>query len=143
MVLRGHRAPDLGVLAPALVARRVAAARPDALGVYVMDRRGRPAVQSLVDHLLRRGAETPVLLSGPGVDQDFAVWVSVPTGADHYWPGVNYCEDTDEALEVLRQIVLYEPPPQIHEHDHDPYGGLDACGGCCDCALQTDCDLQA
>ena len=132
---RGYEVRDLGVRAPAIVARHVATLKPDAVGIYVFDDRGQAAVQSLVAHLLRRSLQVPVLVSGPGVDEAFARWVSVPEGGAHYWAGVYYCVDLLEALQVLQQIVLYEPPLQAHTHDHgqeqlDMADGCNSCGGC-------------
>jgi len=140
---RGYDVRDLGLRAPAIVARHVGTLKPDAVGIYVFDARGQAAVQSLVAHLLRRSLQVPVLVSGPGVDEAFARWVSVPESGAHYWAGVYYCEDVPEALQVLQQIVLYEPPPQAHTHDHgheqlDMAGGCNSCGGC---ALADSCDL--
>jgi len=140
---RGYDVRDLGLRAPAIVARHVATLKPDAVGIYVFDARGQTAVRSLVAHLLRRGLQVPVLISGPGVDEAFARWVSVPEGGAHYWAGVYYCEDVSEALQVLQQIVLYEPPPQAHTHEHgqeqlDVAGGCNSCGGC---VLADSCDM--
>ena len=139
--VNGYTTHDLGLRAPALVAQKAASLAPDALAIYVVDRRGRTAVQSLLAQLLRRNARLPVLLSGPGVDQDFARWVSVPQGGDHYWAGVYYCDDVPEAIQVLKQILLFEPPPPAHSHDHGAADGPDACDTCGDCPLQSDCDL--
>ena len=140
---RGYDVRDLGLRAPAIVARHVATLKPDAVGIYVFDARGQAAVQSLVAHLLRRGLRVPVLISGPGVDEAFARWVSVPEGGAHYWAGVYYCEDVPEALQVLQQIVLYEPPPQTHTHDHGEaqLDAVDGCSSCGGCALVESCDL--
>jgi len=140
---RGYDVRDLGLRAPGIVARHVATLKPDAVGLHVFDARGQAAVQSLVSHLLRRDLQVPVLISGPGVDETFARWVSVPEGGTHYWAGVYYCEDVPEARQVLQQIVLYEPPPQAHTHDHgqeqlDMAGGCNSCGGC---ALADSCDM--
>ena len=141
---RGYDVRDLGLHAPAIVARHVATLKPDAVGIYVFDHRGQAAVQSLVAHLLRRGLQVPVLISGPGVDEAFARWVSVPEGGVHYWAGVYYCEDVPEALQVLQQIVLYEPPPQAHTHDHgqEQFNVADGCNSCGGCALVDSCDLS-
>jgi len=140
---RGYDVRDLGLRAPAIVVRHVATLKPDALGVYVFDVRGQAAVQSLVAHLLRRGLQVPVLISGPGVDEAFARWVSVPEGGAHYWAGVYYCEDVPEALQVLRQIVLYEPQQQAHTHDHghEQPDLIDGCNDCGGCPLAESCDL--
>jgi methanogenic corrinoid protein MtbC1 len=140
---RGYDVRDLGLRAPAIVARHVATLRPDAVGIYVFDDRGQAAVQSLVAQLLRRGLQVPVLISGPGVDEAFARWVSVPEGGAHYWAGVYYCDDVPEAHQVLQQIVLYEPPPQAHTHDHgqEQLDVLDGCSSCGGCALVDSCDL--
>ena len=141
---RGYDVRDLGLRAPAVVVRHVATLNPDAVSIYVFDDRGQAAVQSLVAQLLRRGLRVPVLISGPGVDEAFARWVSVPEGGAHYWAGVYYCEDVPEALQVLQQIVLYEPPPQAHSHDHC-HERLDLAGdrgGCRGCALADSCDLS-
>ena len=142
---RGYDVRDLGLRAPAIVARHVATLKPDAVGIYVFDDRGQAAVQSLVAHLLRRSLHVPLLLSGPGVDEAFARWVSVPEGGAHYWAGVYYCEDVPEALQVLQQIVLYEPPPQAHTHDHgqEQLNMSDGCSSCGGCVLVDSCDLPA
>ena len=140
---RGYDVRDLGLRAPAIVARHLATLKPDAVGLYVFDVRGQAAAQSLVAHLLRRNLQVPVLISGPGVDEAFARWVSVPEGGAHYWAGVYYCEDVTEGLQVLQQIVLYEPPPQAHTHDHgeEQFDLIDGCSSCGGCPLAESCDL--
>mgnify|MGYP001049407744 CR=1 FL=1 len=140
---RSYDVRDLGLRAPAIVARHLATLKPDAVAVYVFDARGQAAVQSLVAHLLRRGLQVPVLISGPGVDEAFARWVSVPEGSAHYWAGVYYCQDVAEAHQVLQQIVLYEPPPQAHTHDHgqEQLDVIDGCSSCGGCVLADSCEV--
>lgn len=141
LVYRGMSVEDLGMRAPALVAAHAAKQTPDALGVSVFSTKARAAVQSLVAALLRRGLRIPLLLGGPGVDEAFARWVAVPGGGAPYWGGVYYCEDGREMLEVLRQIVLFEPPPVAHDHSHgEPQVPAEGCESCGDCPLVGACD---
>jgi methylmalonyl-CoA mutase cobalamin-binding subunit len=142
----GHEVHAMGVKAPAIAANHALAQAPDAVVVYVARITARRAVQTMVAHLQHRGAEIPVLLHGPGVDGEFARWVAVPQGGTPYWGGVYYCEDEAEALQVLKQIVLFTPPPQAHSHDHGK--ASDACdlpddgagGACSGCPISGDCD---
>ncbi len=137
----GHQVHDLGVLAPAVGANKAIAMEADAL-MLVVDRRSvRRGVQTLVAHLQHLGASLPVLLAGPGVDADFARWVAVPQGGVPYWGGVYYCADRGEAVEVLRQIVLFEPPPMAHSHD-DATASDDGCESCSACPISTACELE-
>jgi methylmalonyl-CoA mutase cobalamin-binding subunit len=141
---RGTATHDLGVRAPALVATRAAALDADAIALHVYSERVQPAVQTLVANLAHRGLKTPVLIGGPGVDEAFAQWVAIPQGGSPYWGGVYYCQDGLEMLQVLKQIVLFTPPPPAHTHDAPL---ADACGptGCvsCDgCALAGACELE-
>jgi cobalamin-dependent methionine synthase I len=146
---RGFTVRDLAVRAPALVAGHAVAAASEAtaiVGVYVFDVAARPALQSLVAHLLRRSQsdasfKAPLLVGGPGVDEAFAQWVAIPEGGTPYWGGVYYCEDGTEMLEVLRQIVLFEPPPVAHEHASSGDLPQDGCATCGGCPLVTECDL--
>lgn len=134
---------DLGVRAPALIARH-ATVTTTAIGVYIFDSVAQPAVQSLVAYLLRRNQITPsfkvpLLLGGPGVDEAFARWVAVPGGGMPYWGGVYYCEDAAEILQVLKQIVLFEPTPAMHTHEHTEVGSIDTCESCGGCPLAGEC----
>ncbi|MGC9523012.1 MAG: hypothetical protein ACP5HG_14155 [Anaerolineae bacterium] len=138
----GHGVHALGLLAPAIAAERAIGLGADALLLAVGRRTVRRAVQSLIAHLQYRNAKLPVLLAGPGVDADFAQWVAVPQGGVPYWGGVYYCADATEAAEVLRQIVLFEPPPAAEGYDHDVAAGADACGSCSACPLSSGCELE-
>jgi cobalamin-dependent methionine synthase I len=138
----GHTVHRLGVRAAAIVAAQVAELAPDALVLHVGSRQARKAVQALLTHLPRRGLRTPVLLGGGGVDAAFAQWVAIPEAGTPYWGGVYYCEDGSEVLEVLRQIVLFEPPPPAHVHEA-PGSEVQDCSLCGDCPVATSCDLQS
>jgi cobalamin-dependent methionine synthase I len=146
---RGFEVRDLAMRAPALIAGHAAAAAAAgatvAVAVYTFDSVVRPALQSLVAHLLRRGQPdtsfaAPLLIGGPGVDEAFARWVAIPEGGAPYWGGVYYCEDGAEMLQVLRQIVLFKPSPPVHAHGEadPPAEACDSCGGC---ALAAGCDV--
>ena len=141
LVEAGHRVQHLGVRAAPVVVSHVADLAPQALVVWVEHRQARGAVQALVAHLVRRSLRIPLLLGGPGVDAEFAQWVAMPVGSTLYWGGVYYCEDADEMLEVLRQIVLFEPAPSDHVHEA-PEAQLDDCSVCGGCPLATSCDAQ-
>jgi cobalamin-dependent methionine synthase I len=137
----GHSVESLGVRAAPIVASRVAGLAPKALVLHVHSRQVRTAIQALIAQLQRRGTQVPVLLGGAGVDAEFAQWVAIPQGGTPYWGGIYYCEDAHEMLEVLRQIVLFTPPPPAHAHDApgvEPQG----CSICGDCPLADSCDTQ-
>ncbi|MGC9347917.1 MAG: hypothetical protein ACP5JG_07255 [Anaerolineae bacterium] len=144
----GHEVHALGVKAPAVAANRVLALAPDALVTYVARPTARRGVQTLVAYLQHQGARIPVLLRGPGVDSDFAQWVAVPQGGTPYWGGVYYCEDEAEADQVLKQIVLFTPPPPAHSHDSGATSNVcdlpdeGAGGGCCGCPKSGECELE-
>jgi hypothetical protein len=145
---QGYDVHVLGVKAPAVAANHTLDLSPDGLVVHVGRSTGRRGVQTLVAHLQHRRSQIPVLLLGPGVDDDFAQWVAVPQGGTPYWGGVYYCEDEAEAEQVLKQIVLFTPPAPAHSHDHA--ASSDACGlpeessdgGCCGCPMSNACDLE-
>jgi methylmalonyl-CoA mutase cobalamin-binding subunit len=142
---RGFEVNDLAMRAPALIARQ-ATSTTTAIGVHVFDTRAQLAVQSLVAHLLRRNRvepdfKVPVLLGGPGVNEAFARWVAIPEGGEPYWGGIYYCEDGSEMLQVLKQIVLFEPPPPAHLHEHTTPVTEGACESCGGCPLAGGCDL--
>lgn len=142
LLRRGYAAVDLGVKAPAIVAARAVDAT--AVGVYVSNRRTRTALQTLVAQLLLRGVQVPVLVGGPGVDAEFAAWVAIPAGGEPYWGGVYFCEDGDELLDVLRQIVLFTPPPPAHVHgEHGAAADADTCASCDGCPLVGTCDAAS
>jgi hypothetical protein len=137
----GYGVRALGVKAPPIIASHAARETPDGLVLHIGTPRVRAAVQAVVVNLLRKGTRVPLLVGGPGVDADFAQWVAVPGGGQPYWGGVYYCEDAREMLEVLRKVVLYEPPPVAHSHD---WGDLaeGGCTGCDACSLAAACDLR-
>jgi cobalamin-dependent methionine synthase I len=137
----GHRVERIGVRAAPIIASRAADLAPHALVLHVASPLVRMAVQSLVAVLLRRGLRIPLLLGGPGVDAAFAQWVAIPQGGTPYWGGVYYCEDAHEMLEVLRQIILFEPPPPAHVHEA-PGTASDDCTTCGGCPLAGSCDSQ-
>jgi hypothetical protein len=134
----GHRVRALGRLAPSIAADKAIALDADGLLLAVNRHAARPAVQALVGHLQHRGAKVPVLLTGPAVDLEFAQWVAVPQGGTPYWGGVYYCETAAEAADVLRQIVLFEPPPVAHDHDTP---ADEPCDSCCACPMVSECEL--
>jgi hypothetical protein len=136
-----HRLHLLGVRAAPIVAAHAADLRPDALVVYVHTRQTRMAVQALVGQLLRRDLRIPLLLGGAGVDAAFAQWVAIPQDGIPYWGGVYYCEDEREVLEVLRQIIFFEPPPPAHVHEA-PGTEVGECSTCAGCPLAPSCDSQ-
>jgi methylmalonyl-CoA mutase cobalamin-binding subunit len=141
---RGCGSHDLGVRAPAPLANRAVSLKADALALHVFDAGVRPGVQSLVANLAHRGAEIPILIGGPGVDEAFAQWVAIPQGGSPYWGGVYYCDDGLEMVQVLKQIVLFTPPPPAHTHEAPL---ADACGpagcsNCASCGLAGACELE-
>ncbi len=142
--LQGHEVHDLGLRAPAIVAREVATLRPDALALSFFDKQSRARVEVLVANLLRRGAQIPLLIGGRGVDEAFAQWLAIAESSGPYWGGVYYCSDGLEMLQVLQQIVLFEPPPQAHSHEHDVHSpaeeACDSCDSCGGCPLIAACD---
>lgn len=139
--LAGYTVHDLGMHAPVIIAREVGLRQLDALALNLFDRRSRAALHVLVVNLLRRGTKLPLLLGGPGVDAAFSRWLAVAESSGPYWGGVYYCEDGAEMLQVLQQVVLFEPPPGADGHDHTSHvGPADACGSCGGCALAAACD---
>lgn len=138
---RGLTVHDLGSRPPAIAVVRGAALSVDALGVYLYSRMVRPHVQTLLSLLQRQRLRTPVLLGGPAVDEAFARWVATPGGGEPYWGGVYYCEDAMQVVDVLRQIVLFTPPPAAHSHEMDLAPTMSAgCATCSGCALAESCD---
>jgi cobalamin-dependent methionine synthase I len=139
--LAGYTVHDLGMHAPVIIARESGMRQLDALALNLFDRRSRAALHVLVVNLLRRGMKLPLLLGGSGVDAAFARWLAVAESSGPYWGGVYYCEDGAEMLQVLQQVVLFEPPPAADDHDHASHASpVDACGSCSGCALAAACD---
>ena len=141
LVQAGYTVHRLGVRAAPIVASHAAESAPVALVLHVETHQTRKAVQALVAHLSRRGLRIPVLLGGAGVDAAFAQWVAIPEGGTPYWGGIYYCEDGSEMLEVLRQIILFEPPLPAHAHEA-PGNESQECSSCGGCAVARSCDLQ-
>lgn len=142
--IAGYAVEDIGVRAPVIAARQLAERKPDAVALNVFDTRGRAAVQLLVGNLLRRGLSLPLLLGGPGVDEGFAQRVAIAEYEGPYWGGVYYCSGGEEMLQVLQQVVLFEPPAQAHSHHHlpaEPAPG-DDCESCGACPLADACDVS-
>ena len=142
-VLRRHglTVHDLGRRPPAIAVARGSALNVDAFGLYLDSRLARSHVQTFVSLLQRRRLRTPVLLGGPAVDEAFARWVATPGGGEPYWGGVYYCEDALEAVEVLRQIILFTPPPAAHTHEIDLASTMPTgCATCGGCSLAESCD---
>ncbi|MBN1247848.1 MAG: hypothetical protein JXC32_09330 [Anaerolineae bacterium] len=141
LAAEGYTVRDLGLRAPPIVAREAAALKPDALALNLFDARGRGSLQSLVAGLLRWGAKLPLMLGGPGVDEAFAQGLAIAESTGPYWGGVYYCSDGEEMLQVLEQVVLFEPPPQAHSHEHGvPSPAEDACDSCGGCPLAGACN---
>lgn len=141
LTTEGYAVHKLGRKAPVILARDVAALRPDALALNLFDTRSRTGLQSLVAGLLRQGLQVPLLLGGPGVDEAFAQRLAIAAPTGPYWGGVYYCADGDEMLQVLKQIVLFEPPAPVHSHSHGTAATLEnTCESCGGCALAESCD---
>ena len=99
------------------------------LAQTVVDRRH---IYRLMAFLHRRRWSIPVILIGEAVDPQYAQILALPEHGDLYTAGVYYCEDENEMIQVLKQIILYTPPPVYHEHDHgedDPF----SCSSCSSC----------
>ncbi|MDF1513905.1 MAG: hypothetical protein P1S60_08860 [Anaerolineae bacterium] len=93
----------------------------------VSDRR---SAYRLVAYLRRIGWHLPVMLTGPAVDPEYANILALPQHGQLYRGGIYYCEDAFEITQVLKQIILYTPPPQEHDHgDEDPF----SCSSCSSC----------
>ncbi|MCU0521544.1 MAG: hypothetical protein MUF84_12720 [Anaerolineae bacterium] len=137
---QGHGVHPLGVKAPPLIVSHVAQLSPDALALHVAASRSRPAVQAVVAGLARRGLRVPLIVGGPGVDPEFAQWVAVPQSGQPYWGGVYFCDDAQQMLSVLRQVILFDPPPVAHTHERA--APLSDCAGCGGCPISTSCELQ-
>lgn len=136
---RGYGVHSLGVKAAPVVASHVAELASDALVLHVSAPRTRTAVQALVANLVRKGARVPLLIGGPGVDAEFAQWVAIPDGSRPYWGGVYYCDSLREMLQVLQQVILFEPPPAADHHDGEKLP-QESATGCNGCPLATSCD---
>ncbi|MDB5077271.1 MAG: metH [Chloroflexi bacterium] len=60
-----------------------------------------------VQELARRNLQYPVLIGGAAINREFSRRVAVPDGTTPYGPGVFYCKDAFEGLEVMD--VLQDP----------------------------------
>jgi hypothetical protein len=103
-----------------------------AIACLVLSAADRGPVYKLVTRLRRRRLNIPVILMGEAVDPQFAQVLALPDNGDLYRGGIYYCEDPSEMLQVLKQIILFTPPPSTHEHEHTTDDSCSTCSACGD-----------
>ena len=69
----------------------------------------------IVNELARRGLEYPVLVGGAAINRRFGWRILYTEEGDRYEPGVFYCSDAFEGLEVVNQLTDDEKRPALYE----------------------------
>ena len=124
---------------PHQIVNQAAEDEASALACLLQNVADRHFVYKLMTVCRRQQFYIPVILLGEAADPQYAQILALPEHGDLYRGGVYYCEDADEMEQVLKQIILYTPPPVEHDHDHYDDSSCSDCASCADnCGFNQD-----
>ncbi|MBN2304376.1 MAG: methionine synthase [Anaerolineae bacterium] len=103
----GYTVHDLGKQTPANVIIDAAVEHnADAIGLSALLVSTSKQMPLIVNELARRGLEFPVLIGGAAINRAFGRRIMfLEDGGEPYAPGVFYCKDAFEGLEIMEQLV--------------------------------------
>jgi 5-methyltetrahydrofolate--homocysteine methyltransferase len=110
----GYRVHDLGKQVPANVIIDTAVeVDADAIGLSALLVSTSKQMPLIVDELQRRGMSTPVLVGGAAINRRFGLRILYTEDESPYTPGVYYCKDAFEGLEVMDRLQDPEQRPDL------------------------------
>ncbi|HAY85256.1 MAG TPA: methionine synthase, partial [Chloroflexi bacterium] len=110
----GYEVFDLGKQVPAdTIISKAEEVGADAIGLSALLVSTSKQMPLIVNQLHRRRAEIPVLIGGAAINRRFGWRILYTETGEAYTPGVFYCADAFEGLEVMDQLVDDEKRPGL------------------------------
>jgi len=127
----GYTVHDLGKQVPAtVIIDRAVETGADAIGLSALLVSTSKQMPLIVNELQRRGLELPVLIGGAAINRRFGRRILFTESGEPYAPGVYYCKDAFEGLEVIDQLQDPQRRPSLvasrlaearREQQREPY----------------------
>jgi 5-methyltetrahydrofolate--homocysteine methyltransferase len=106
LVNNGYEVHDLGKQVPAEeIISKAAEIDADAIGLSALLVSTSKQMPLIVNELQRRGHHIPVLIGGAAINRRFGWRILFTEEEEKYKPGVFYCADAFEGLEVMEQLI--------------------------------------
>lgn len=101
----GYTVHDLGKQVPAtVVIDKAIEVKADAIGLSALLVSTSKQMPMIVNELARRNLSIPVLIGGAAINRRFGRRIQFTESGDLYQPGVFYCKDAFEGLEVMDKL---------------------------------------
>jgi 5-methyltetrahydrofolate--homocysteine methyltransferase len=114
LVNNGYEVVDLGKQVPAdTVISKAEEVGADAIGLSALLVSTSKQMPLIVNQLHRRGMEIPVLIGGAAINRRFGWRILQTESGETYMPGVFYCADAFEGLNVMDQLVDDDKRPDL------------------------------
>ena len=112
----GYEVFDLGKQVPAeTIISKAEEIGASAIGLSALLVSTSKQMPLIVNELQRRGLKYPVLIGGAAINRRFGWRILYTEDGDRYEPGVFYCADAFEGLEVVTKLVDEEKRPDLYE----------------------------
>ena len=110
----GYTVHDLGKQVPVnTIVDAAIEHKADAIGLSALLVSTSKQMPLVVNELARRGLEIPVLVGGAAINRKFGRRILLLEGGEPYEPGVFYCQDAFEGLDVMDQLMDAEKGPTL------------------------------
>jgi 5-methyltetrahydrofolate--homocysteine methyltransferase len=112
----GYEVYDLGKQVPAeTIISKAVEVNADAIGLSALLVSTSKQMPLIVNQLQRRGMKLPVLVGGAAINRRFGWRILYSEDGERYAPGVFYCADAFEGLQVVDQLVDDNKRPLLYE----------------------------
>ncbi|NSW51254.1 MAG: methionine synthase [Anaerolineae bacterium] len=111
----GFEVVDLGKQVPAdVIIETAVREKADAIGLSALLVSTSQQMPIVVEKLKRQGLQIPVLVGGAAINRAFAERASLVLDNQPYSPGVYFCKDAFDGLEVMNALFVdHRVPPQL------------------------------
>ncbi|OGO33315.1 MAG: methionine synthase [Chloroflexi bacterium RBG_16_54_18] len=115
----GYAVIDLGKQVPAeVIISRAEQEQADAIGLSALLVNTSKQMPLIVNELQRRGLKFPVLVGGAAINRRFGWRILLTDSGQPYAPGVFYCKDAFEGLEVMEALTDSQQRLKLLERLH-------------------------
>ena len=112
----GYSVFDLGKQVPAeVIISKAEEVHADAIGLSALLVNTSKQMPLIVNELQRRGLKFPVLIGGAAINRRFGWRILYTEAGPPYTPGVFYCKDAFEGLEVMEALTNTDQRPKLLE----------------------------
>jgi len=110
----GYRVIDLGKQVPVeTIIQAAVDNRADAIGLSALLVSTSQQMPKVVNELHRRGLKFPVLVGGAAINRRFGRRINITEDGARYEPGVFYCKDAFEGLQVMDRLMDPAERPRL------------------------------